>query len=29
MFRKLNVYVSIIALGLLSGLANAVTLEGV
>ena len=29
MFRKLNVYVSIIALGLLSGLANAVTLEDV
>lgn len=29
MFRKLKVYVSIIALGLLSGLANAVTLEDV
>jgi len=29
MFRKLNVYVSVIALGLLSGLANAVTLEDV
>jgi type IV pilus assembly protein PilQ len=29
MLRKLNVYVSIIALGLLSGLANAVTLEDV
>lgn len=29
MFRKLNVYVSMIALGLLSGLANAVTLEDV
>ena len=29
MFRKLNVYVGVIALGLLSGLANAVTLEDV
>lgn len=29
MFRKLNVYVSVIAFGLLSGLANAVTLEDV
>lgn len=29
MFRKLNVYISIIALGLYSGLANAVTLEDV
>ena len=29
MFRKLNVYVSVIALGLLSGLANAVMLEDV
>ncbi|HKK56832.1 type IV pilus secretin PilQ [Marinobacter sp.] len=29
MFRKLNVYVSVIALGLLSGLAKAVTLEDV
>lgn len=29
MLRKLNVYVSVIALGLLSGLANAVTLEDV
>jgi type IV pilus assembly protein PilQ len=29
MFRKLNVYVSVIALGLLSNLANAVTLEDV
>ncbi len=29
MFRKLNVYVSVIALGLFSGLANAVTLEDV
>ena len=29
MFRKLNVYVSMIALGFLSGLANAVTLEDV
>ncbi|MDI9246746.1 type IV pilus secretin PilQ [Marinobacter sp. CHS3-4] len=29
MFRKLNVYVSVVALGLLSGLANAVTLEDV
>lgn len=29
MFKKLNVYVGVIALGLLSGLANAVTLEDV
>jgi type IV pilus assembly protein PilQ len=29
MFKKLNVYVSVIAFGLLSGLANAVTLEDV
>src|SRR5690554_3435200 len=29
MFRKLNVYVSVIAFGLLSGLASAVTLEDV
>ena len=29
MFRKLNVYVSVIAFGLLSSLANAVTLEDV
>lgn len=29
MFRKLNVYVSVVAFGLLSGLANAVTLEDV
>ena len=29
MFRKLNVYVGVIAFGLLSGLANAVTLEDV
>lgn len=29
MFKKLNVYVSVIALGLFSGLANAVTLEDV
>ena len=29
MFKKLNVYVGVIAFGLLSGLANAVTLEDV